>query len=140
MQINLTAVPKTVQVTEQPLTQLLGAQLKISEAGCELTLAVRHALNWPHRLGSVASCLTNNAIRIAGGLALRAPMAVSEFGINCIRPDTSDTWHVRAECLRNGPGQALCRIEILAVKDGVETLAAAAQARITALVEQPRAG
>lgn len=129
------------QVAAQPFTQLVGAEVSsVSEQGCELSLPLRKELTQQHGFahGGVMSYLADNAMTIAGALALQAPAVTAEFKINYIRPGIGEQLIARAECLHAGRSQAVCRCEVYVIKDGEEKLCAAAQATI-ALIGKPSA-
>lgn len=129
------------RVAAQPFTQLLGAEVSgISEKGCELTLPMRTELTQQYGFahGGVISYIADNAVTIAGALALQAPAVTSELKINYIRPGIGERLIARAECLHAGRSQAVCRCEVYIVKNNEEKLCAAAQATI-ALLTAPSA-
>ncbi|MDR2852589.1 MAG: PaaI family thioesterase [Burkholderiaceae bacterium] len=122
----------------QPFSVLLGARLHaltLSPSAVELHLPLTEKLNQQHGFahGGVVSYMADNALTYAGGVAMQCPVVTSEFKINYLRPALGDMLIARAHAVHTGQSQAVCRCDLLAVKDGVEKLCAVAQGTIVRL-------
>ena len=129
-------------LAEQPFSVLLGAELTAFEPGrAELKLTVRREHLQQHGFvhGGAVSYLADNALTYAGGSALPGQGVVtSEYKINYLRPALGDALIARATVLYAGKTQAVCRCDVVAVKDGTEKLCATAQGTIVPLGAAPQ--
>ena len=129
-------------LSEQPFSNLLGAELHALEPGrAELRLPVRKDHLQQHGFvhGGAVSYLADNALTYAGGSVLAGPGVVtSEYKINYLRPAKGETLIARASVLYAGKSQAVCRCDVLAVKEGIEKLCATAQGTIVPLGTAPQ--
>ena len=131
----LIALGKRV-LASQPFSELLGAELTgLSDRDAELRLAIRPEMKQQHGFvhGGVLSYLADNALTIAGGMALGGNAVTSEFKINYIRPAIGDMLIARAQVVGLTRSQAVVRCDVLIVVDGVEKPCAAAQGTIATL-------
>ena len=127
-------------LASQPFSQLIGAELvALSPGRCELHVPITEAVKQQHGFvhGGVLSYAADNALTYAGGTALRVPVVTSEFKINYLRPAIGERLIARAEAVHTGKSQAVCRCDVLVVKDGEEKLCAVAQGTIAALPSSP---
>jgi uncharacterized protein (TIGR00369 family) len=127
-------------LSEQAFSVLLGAELVALRPGhCELHVPVRDDLTQHHGFvhGGVVSYLADNALTYAGGTAMRVPVVTAEFKINYLRPAAGERLIARAEAMHVGKSQSVCRCEVFAVADGVETLCALAQGTIARMGDAP---
>ncbi len=123
----------------QPFSVLLSAELlSVGPGLCELRVPISEQLEQQHGFlhGGVVSYAADNALTIAGFLALKASVVTSEFKINYVRPAIGDFIIARAESVYAGKTQAVCRCDVFAVKDGQERLCAVAQGTIALLGEK----
>jgi len=120
-------------LADQPFSALLGTELTRFEKGfAELRLALRDDHRQQHGFahGGVVAYLADNALTYAGGSALGDAVTL-EMKINYVRPAIGDTLIARAEVVSAGKTQAVCRCDVVAVRDGEEKLCAAAQGTIS---------
>lgn len=120
----------------QAFSRLLGAELTALTRGhCQLELALKPELLQQHGFahGGVVSYLADNALTYAGGTAMAMPVVTSEFKINYVRPAVGERLIARADAVAVSKTQAVCRCDVLAVKDGAEKLCAVAQGTIARL-------
>lgn len=121
---------------KQPFSRLLGAEVSaLTRGSAQLELALRDDLMQQHGFahGGVVSYLADNALTYAGGTALAVPVVTSEFKINYVRPAMGQRLIARAQAVAVSKSQAVCRCDVLAVRDGVEKLCAVAQGTIVPL-------
>ena len=134
--MNLLALGQKV-LAAQPFSALLGTEIilftpKKTELALNITDEIKQQHGFVH--GGVLSYLADNALTFAGGAALGGGGVVTnEMKINYLRPAVGDRLIARAEAIYAGRSQAVCRCDVYAVKDGVESLCAAAQGTIAAL-------
>ena len=64
---------------------------------------------------------------------MQVPVVTSEFKINYVRPAVGERLVVRARAEAVGKAQAVCRCEVVAVRNGVEKVCALAQGTIVRL-------
>lgn len=117
----------------QPFSGHMGARLVSAAPGkVEIALPIAEHLTQQHGYvhGGAISYLADNTLTFAGGLALGGDALTSEFKINYVSPGRGETLIARAEAVSTGKRQAVCRCDIVAVADGVETLCALAQGTI----------
>jgi len=128
-------------MASQPFSVLLGAELAaLSPGQAELQVAVTPQLLQQNGFvhGGVVSYLADNALTYAGGAALETPVVTSEFKINYVRPAIGERLIARAHAVHVGKSQAVCRCDVLVVKDGAERLCAVAQGTISPLASTAR--
>ncbi len=124
----------------QPFNRLLGAVLEqVGSDSVTLRLNMRDELRQQHGFahGAVLSYLADNALTIAGGIALQRPVLTAEFKINYLRPAQGEVLLARASALHAGRRQAVCRCEIYAMQSGEGKLVAVAQGTIAVVEELP---
>ena len=129
-------------LASQPFSRLVGAELEIFREGfAELRLPLRTELKQQHGFahGGIVCYLADNALTFAGGSALGPACVTSEFKINYMRPATGSALVARATVVHAGKSQAVCRCDVIAVKDGAEVLVAVAQGTIARLAGGPEA-
>lgn len=124
-------------LASQPFSAHLGAEILVfTTQKTELALKITDEIKQQHGFvhGGVLSYLADNALTFAGGAALGGGGVVTnEMKINYLRPAVGERLIARAEVIYAGRTQAVCRCEVYAEKDGVESLCAAAQGTIAAL-------
>jgi len=131
-------------LASQPFSVLVGAELRTFSTGlAELRIPIRQELLQQHGFvhGGVISYAADNALTFAGGSALGPGVVTSEFKVNYVRPAVGDALIARAVVVHAGKNQAVCRCDVFVVRDGRESLCAAAQGtvtRITARLNDPR--
>lgn len=128
---------------KQPFSRLVGAEITALASGSvQMELALRADLMQQHGFahGGVVSYLADNALTYAGGTALRVPVVTSEFKVNYVRPAVGQRLIARAQAVAVSKSQAVCRCDVLAVRDGVERLCAVAQGTIVPLGTASSAG
>ncbi|MNT59984.1 hypothetical protein D3C72_1975380 [compost metagenome] len=120
----------------QPFSALLSAEIVEVGAGrCALRVPIRDVLKQQHGFvhGGVISYAADNALTIAGFLAMDRAVVTSEFKVNYVRPAIGEAIIARAECVHAGKSQAVCRCEVYVVTGGAEKLCAVAQGTIALL-------
>ena len=130
-------------LASQPFSRLLGTELEVLREGlAELRLPLRTELKQQHGFahGAVVCYMADNALTFAGGSVLGPACVTSEFKINYVRPALGSALVARAAVVHAGKSQAVCRCEVLALRDGAELLVAVAQGTIARLAGSPEAG
>ena len=123
----------------QPFSVLLGTELTALDgdgAVLELPIDERHKQQFGFAHGGVVSYLADNALTYAGGIALGPAIVTVEMKINYLKPAIGERLVARASVLSSGRNFAVTRCEVYAVRDGHETLCAAAQGTIARLPEK----
>lgn len=113
----------------QPFSVQMGARvtafsLEATEIRVPLGPHTRQQHGTTH--GGVICYVADNALTFAGGALLGPDVVTAEFKINYVRPATGSELIARASAIHAGKSQAVCRCDVFAVKDGVETLCATA--------------
>ena len=127
----------------QAFSRLLGAHLESYVDGVvDLRVPMRDELRQQHGFahGGVISYLADNALTMAGGLAMGPRVVTGEYKINYLRPALEGTLIARARALHVGRSQAICRCEISIRNGESEKLVALAQGTINAMSEDAGAG
>lgn len=129
----------------QSFSRLLGTRLTVFQPGeAVLELPVREDMLQQNGFvhGGVISYLADNALTFAGGSVLGPNVLTSEFKINYARPAIGEKLVARGSVVYAGKRQAVCRCDVLAVRDGAgEVLCAAAQGTIVlTATENPETG
>ncbi|HEX8036757.1 MAG TPA: PaaI family thioesterase, partial [Ktedonobacterales bacterium] len=70
------------------------------------------------------------AITFAGGTVLGSDVLTAEYKINYVKPAQGECLIARASVIASSRRQAVCRCDILAVRDGEEYICAVAQGSI----------
>ncbi|MFS8980907.1 PaaI family thioesterase [Cupriavidus necator] len=120
----------------QPFSALLSAAIvEVGASRCALRVPIRDVLKQQHGFvhGGVISYAADNALTIAGFLAMDRAVVTSEFKVNYVRPAIGEAIIARAECVHAGKSQAVCRCEVYVVTGGAEKLCAVAQGTIALL-------
>jgi uncharacterized protein (TIGR00369 family) len=117
----------------QPFSAHMGTQLTIFTQGqVELILPLKpeFAQQFGFVHGGVISYLADNAITFAGGTVLGPDVLTAEYKINYIRPAQGEQLIARSTVVAFSSRQAVCRCDILALRDGQEYVCAVAQGTI----------
>lgn len=117
----------------QPFSAHLGTQLTVFAQGqAELVLPFKpeFAQQFGFVHGGVISYLADNAITFAGGTVLGPHVLTAEYKINYVKPAHGERLIARAGVVSSSSRQAVCRCDILAVRDGQEYLCAVAQGTV----------
>ncbi|WP_370154776.1 PaaI family thioesterase [Ferrovibrio sp.] len=137
---SLQAAAKLIEgvLLRQPFMQMLGVTLgAVGEGEVELRLALRPDLT---QHGGVIGALADNAAGAAAGtLTLPEKATVTaEYKINFIAPGAGDALRAVGRVLK--PGRSLIAVEsrVYALRDGTETLVAAALASMVPVPLPPR--
>lgn len=120
----------------QPFSVLLGTELiAYGESGTvmELPLDDRHRQQYGFAHGGVVSYLADNALTYAGGLGLGTSIVTVEMKINYTKPAVGERLVARAKVISSGRNFAVARCDVFSLRDGKETLCAAAQGTIARL-------
>ena len=124
----------------QPFSQLLGARIIHAEAGrVDFRLDLRPELHQQHGFahGGVIATLADNAISFAAGTVI-GDLVTVEFKLNYLRPGLGQALIARGAVLSHTRRQAVCRADVVAVRDGAETLVAAAQGTLAAVAARDK--
>ena len=116
-------------VASHPFSRHLGAELLLAGDGrAELALPIADHIKQQHGFahGGAISYLADNAITIAGALALGGDALTGEFKINYLRPGLGEMLIARAEAKHAGSRQATCVCDVYAQSGGEEKLVATA--------------
>ncbi|MDE2752901.1 MAG: PaaI family thioesterase [Gemmatimonadota bacterium] len=133
-------------LASQPFSVLLGAELTgLSAGAAEIRIPIRPEFGQQHGFvhGGIVSYAADNALTFAGGSVLGTGVVTSEFKINYLRPAMGTALMARATVVHHGQRQAVCRCDVFASADGIETPYATAQGTIVRLSSpnvSPRAG
>jgi uncharacterized protein (TIGR00369 family) len=114
-------------LASQPFSVLLGAQLTEFSAGrVELVVPIRDDLKQQFGFvhGGAISYAADNALTFAGGSVLGTSVITAEYKVNYLSPATGDALIARASVIHASKRQAVCRCDVFASKDGIETLCA----------------
>ncbi|WP_307336211.1 PaaI family thioesterase [Caldalkalibacillus uzonensis] len=118
----------------QSFSRLLGTKLVVFQPGeAVLEIPVQENLLQQNGFvhGGVLSYTADNALTFAGGSVLGTNVLTSEYKINYLRPAIGEKLVARATVVYAGKRQAVCRCDVLVVKDSEEeTLCATAQGTI----------
>jgi len=123
----------------QPFSILMGAELThFAEGDVEMVLPLRPEFVQHQGVvhGGVISYLADTAITFAGGSALGPDVLTAEYKINYVRPVQGDRLMAHGTVIAAGARQAVCRCDIVAVRDGQEYLCATAQGTIVKRAER----
>lgn len=123
-------------ISSQPFSSLIGAWVESYGNGiADLRVAIRDELRQQHGFvhGGVVSYLADNALTMAGALALGPQVVTSEFKINYLRPAVSGVLLARAAPVNAGKTQVVCRCDILCEDENGQKLVAVAQGTIARL-------
>ncbi|HBK56442.1 MAG TPA: PaaI family thioesterase [Xanthomonadales bacterium] len=124
---------------EQAFSRFIGARLEsVGPGTAAIAIDIVPHLLQQHGFvhGGVLSYLADNSITFAGGLAMQGNALTSEFKINYVRPAKGVRIIARATADSVGRRQAVCRCEIVVVReDGEEALCALAQGTVVAAAD-----
>ncbi|MGZ3601139.1 MAG: PaaI family thioesterase [Ktedonobacterales bacterium] len=137
---DLLALGRTV-LAAQPFSAHLGTQLTVfSQGQVELVLPFKpeFAQQFGFVHGGVISYLADNAITFAGGCVLGTDVLTAEYKINYVKPAQGERLIARAGVVSSSSRQAVCRCDILTVRDGQEYICAVAQGTVVKRGETSR--
>ena len=123
-------------LASQPFSVLLGAELTgLSAGAAEIGIPIRPEFAQQHGFvhGGIVSYAADNALTFAGGSVLGTGVVTSEFKINYLRPAMGELLVARATVVHHGKRQAVCRCDVVASENGIETPCATAQGTIVRL-------
>lgn len=121
-------------LSRQPFTRALGAHITHAETGrVDFRLDLREDHHQQHGFahGGVIATLADNAISFAAGTVL-GDLVTVEFKLNYLRPGLGEALLARGTVLGHTRRQAVARADVFAIRDGRETLIAAAQGTLAA--------
>jgi uncharacterized protein (TIGR00369 family) len=123
-------------IASQAFSRLIGAWVESYGDGiADLRVTIRDDLRQQHGFvhGGVLSYLADNALTMAGALALGPQVVTGEFKINYLRPVLSGVLIARASPVNAGKTQVVCRCDILCENEEGRKLVAVAQGTIARL-------
>ncbi|MED0678994.1 PaaI family thioesterase [Aneurinibacillus thermoaerophilus] len=124
----------------QSFSRLLGTKLMVFQPGeVVLELPVHEKLLQQNGFvhGGVLSYAADNALTFVGGSVLGPNVLTSEYKINYLRPAIGEKLVARGTVVYAGKLQAVCRCDVLVIKDGEEeTLCATAQGTIVTIASE----
>jgi uncharacterized protein (TIGR00369 family) len=123
-------------LSQQPFSNLIQAYChQINEGAVDLRVAIRDDLRQQQGFvhGGLISYLADNALTIAGGLALGPKVVTGEYKINYLRPAIDGILSARAYSVHKGSTQTICRCEIFLISEQGEKIVAIAQGTINLL-------
>ncbi len=128
--------------SRQGFLTTIGAELSRLEPGfCELQLAYQETLTQQHRYfhAGVIGALADTAGGYAAFSLMPADSSVLtvEYKINLMAPGDGDRLIARGQVLKAGRTLTICRVEVVVVKDHTETMCAAVQMTVMALLGKP---
>lgn len=132
----------------QPAMRLIGARMTRVEPGyCEIELPYRDDLTQQHGLfhGGFVSAIADTAGGYAAYTLFPAEDSILtvEYKINLLAPGTGDKLMASARVKKAGKTLTICELEVVAVKQGEQTLCACGLATLIRLAgrpDRPRAG
>jgi uncharacterized protein (TIGR00369 family) len=122
-------------LARQPFSRALGSRIVHAEQGrvdFRLDLRADHLQQHGFAHGGVIATLADNAISFAAGTVI-GDLVTVEFKVNYLRPGLGEALVARGLVLSHTRRQAVCRADIFALRDGAETLIAAAQGTLSAV-------
>ena len=125
----------------QPFMALMGAELiSVTPGACEIGLDHRPELTQQHGFihGGAIGAIIDSAMGYAGYSLAAAGSSVLtvEYKLNLVAPADGMRLVARGEVVRAGRTLTVCRGEVFAVKDGVETLCAVATQTLMVLADR----
>ena len=123
-------------LASQPFSAFLGAELlNLADGAAELGVPIRPEFAQQHGFvhGGIVSYAADNALTFAGGTVLGTAVVTSEFKINYLRPARGVLLVARATVVHHGRRQAVCRCDVFAAENGIQTRCATAQGTIVRL-------
>jgi uncharacterized protein (TIGR00369 family) len=123
----------------QPFSQLLRAELiEFSTGHAELRVPVQATLAQQHGQvhGGVIAYVADCAIAFAGGSVLGPSVASGGLALQYVRPARGSELRAVAEVVTTTRSQAVCRCEVLVIREDGDTLCAVAQGTVR-LVPDP---
>jgi len=125
----------------QPFMALMSAELiSVTPGACEIGLDHRRELTQQHGFihGGAIGAIIDSAMGYAGYSLAAAGSSVLtvEYKLNLVAPADGMRLVARGEVVRAGRTLTVCRGEVFAVKDGVETLCAVAIQTLMVLADR----
>jgi uncharacterized protein (TIGR00369 family) len=128
--------------SRQGLMRTLGAELsEVRPGSCEIRLPFREGLSQQH--GFFHAGATSAIADSAGGYAAYSLMGAGdsvlsvEYKINLLAPARGELLIARGEVVRAGRTLSVCRVDVAARHEGVETLCATMQQTLIRLSGRP---
>lgn len=125
----------------QAFMQHLGAQMMgVRPGGCEIRVPFRSELAQQHGYfhAGVSGAIADSASGYAAYTLMPAQSSVLtvEYKLNLLAPATGRCLVARAEVIRNGKTLKVCRADVFAENDGVETLCATSLSTIMTMFDR----
>jgi uncharacterized protein (TIGR00369 family) len=126
----------------QGFMQYLGAQMTAVRPGaCEIRVPFRGELTQQHGFfhAGVSGAIADSASGYAAYTLMPTDASVLtvEYKMNLVAPAAGQWLVTRAEVVRSGKTLKVCRADVFAVRDGVETLCATALSTIMTMFDRP---
>lgn len=124
--------------SRQGFMRYLGAEVTALGPGeCEIKVAYRTEMTQQHGYfhAGVAAAIADSACGYAayGLMPVTSSVLTVEYKINLVAPAAGETLIARARVLRSGKTLKICAADVVAVKDGKETLCATTLSTIMAM-------
>lgn len=122
----------TLVLNSQPFSRMVGAALEDLQPGsAALSMCVTEDLKQQHGFvhGGVISYLADNTLTFAGGSIL-GDCVTAEYKINYIAPAIGQKLLAKADVVKAGKRQAVCKCEIFSINGGEKSLIAFASGSI----------
>ncbi|MFW5709491.1 MAG: PaaI family thioesterase [Chloroflexota bacterium] len=129
MEPSATTIETACEVSRnQPFGQFLGAELTRFDTVAELQLPLKPDFQQQNGFahGGVIGHLADNALTFAGGLTLGNRFLMSEYKIHYLRPARGTRLIARAEVVKAGRFQCVCRCDVFSLDEDRENLCATA--------------
>jgi uncharacterized protein (TIGR00369 family) len=128
--------------SRQGFMRYLGAEVSALAPGeCEIQVPYRGEMTQQHGYfhAGVAAAIADSACGYAayGLMPVASSVLTVEYKINLVAPAEGDTLIARARVLRSGKTLKICAADVVAVKDGKETLCATTLSTIMAMHDKP---
>lgn len=125
----------------QAFMQYLGAEMvAIRPGACEIRVPYRTELTQQHGFfhAAISGAIADSASGYAAYTLMPTESSVLtvEYKLNLVAPASGETLLTRAEVLRNGKTLKVCRADVFAVKEGVETLCATSLSTIMTMFDR----
>ena len=127
--------------SRQGFMRYLGARITAFAAGeCEIQVRYREEMTQQHGYfhAGVTAAIADSACGYAvyGLMPATSSVLTVEYKINLVAPAVGETLIARARVLRSGKTLKICAADVVAVKDGKETLCATTLSTIMAMQDR----
>jgi uncharacterized protein (TIGR00369 family) len=128
--------------SRQGFMRYLGAEVTALGPGeCEIQVPYRKEMTQQHGYfhAGVAAAIADSACGYAayGMMPVTSSVLTVEYKINLVAPAAGEMLVARARVLRSGKTLKICAADVVAVKDGKETLCATTLSTIMAMHDKP---